>query len=46
VFGPMLDLKSTLMLLSVFKARFVLFLAVLVAVLVWLGSYAFGMLIK
>ena len=45
VFGPMLDVKSTLMLLSVFKARFVLLLIVLVAVFVWIGSYVFDILI-
>lgn len=38
VFGPMLDFKSTLMLLSVFKARFVLLLALLIAALVLTGS--------
>ncbi|NQX65685.1 permease [Paenibacillus alba] len=32
VFGPMLDFKSTLMLLSVFKSKFVLLLSVLIAV--------------
>lgn len=31
VFGPMLDFKSTLMLLSVFKSRFVLFLILLIS---------------
>ncbi|RTE11048.1 permease [Paenibacillus whitsoniae] len=31
VFGPMLDFKSTLMLLSVFKTRFVLFLILLIS---------------
>lgn len=38
VFGPMMDLKSTLMLLSTFRARFVLLLIGLVAVAVWTGS--------
>jgi len=38
VFGPMLDMKSTLMLLSVFKTRFVLFLALLIAVCVPAGA--------
>lgn len=37
VFGPMLDVKSTLMLLSVFKARFVLLLIALVAAAVFLA---------
>lgn len=45
VFGPMLDIKSTLMLLSVFKARFVILLAVLTAAFVWIGSYIFDMFI-
>ncbi|WP_234340292.1 permease [Gorillibacterium timonense] len=38
VFGPMLDFKSTLMLLSVFKPRFVLLLAGLITVTVLIGS--------
>ncbi|MCD1260372.1 permease [Paenibacillus athensensis] len=38
VFGPMLDMKSTLMLLSVFKTRFVLLLALLIAVSVPAGA--------
>jgi uncharacterized membrane protein YraQ (UPF0718 family) len=42
VFGPMFDIKSTLMLLSVFKARFVAALAVLAAVLVLAGSLLAG----
>lgn len=42
VFGPMFDVKSTLMLLSVFKARFVVLLAVLTAVLVLAGSLLAG----
>ncbi|NEW08440.1 permease [Paenibacillus sp. SYP-B3998] len=41
VFGPMIDVKSTLMLLSVFKARFVLVLSILVAVTVLAGSLVF-----
>ncbi|WP_425454004.1 permease [Paenibacillus flagellatus] len=41
VFGPMLDLKNTLMLLSVFRIRFVLALTALLAVLVLLGSRLF-----
>jgi uncharacterized membrane protein YraQ (UPF0718 family) len=36
VFGPMLDMKGTLMLLSVFKARFVLYLSILVIIIVFL----------
>jgi uncharacterized membrane protein YraQ (UPF0718 family) len=38
VFGPMLDFKSTLMLLSVFKTRFVLLLSCLVISIVLIGS--------
>ncbi|WP_258042370.1 permease [Paenibacillus sp. UNC499MF] len=38
VFGPMLDFKSTLMLLSVFKTKFVLLLALLITVTVFAGS--------
>lgn len=38
VFGPMLDFKGTLMLLSAFKARFVLLLIVAVAFFVLTGS--------
>jgi uncharacterized membrane protein YraQ (UPF0718 family) len=38
VLGPMLDFKSTLMLLSVFKKKFVLMLSLLIAVLVFIGS--------
>jgi uncharacterized membrane protein YraQ (UPF0718 family) len=41
VFGPMIDVKSTLMLLSIFKARFVLILSVIVAVTVLAGSLLF-----
>ncbi|WP_235550745.1 permease [Paenibacillus sp. Soil787] len=38
VFGPMIDVKSTLMMLSIFKARFVLTLSIVVAVTVLAGS--------
>jgi uncharacterized membrane protein YraQ (UPF0718 family) len=38
VFGPMLDFKSTLMMLSVFRARFVLLLALLIILTVFIGS--------
>ncbi|AOZ94394.1 permease [Paenibacillus crassostreae] len=38
VFGPMLDFKSTLMLLSVFKTRFVLLLGCLIITVVLVGS--------
>ncbi|MFC5406122.1 permease [Cohnella soli] len=45
VFGPMLDFKSTLMLLSVFKAKFVLYLAVGIAVTVLVGSLIIGSIV-
>ncbi|MFD0669901.1 permease [Cohnella sp. GCM10027633] len=45
VFGPMLDFKNTLMLLSVFKAKFVLLLAACIAVTVLVGSWAVGSLL-
>lgn len=38
VLGPMLDFKSTLMLLSAFRWRFVLYLTVLLVVAIWSGS--------
>jgi uncharacterized membrane protein YraQ (UPF0718 family) len=38
VFGPMLDFKGTLMLLSVFRAKFVLLLAGLIVLTVFIGS--------
>ena len=38
VIGPMLDFKSTLMLLSVFKKKFVLGLSLLIAVFTLVGS--------
>lgn len=41
VFGPMIDVKSTLMMLSIFKARFVLTLSIVVAVTVLTGSLLF-----
>jgi uncharacterized membrane protein YraQ (UPF0718 family) len=46
VFGPMLDVKSTLMLLSVFRARFVLKLTVIVATLVAISSYLAGIILE
>jgi uncharacterized protein len=39
VFGPMLDMKSTLMLLSVFKAKFVALIAFLIVTLVSIASF-------
>jgi uncharacterized membrane protein YraQ (UPF0718 family) len=41
VFGPMIDVKSTLMLLSIFKARFVLTLSIVVGITVLAGSLIF-----
>jgi uncharacterized protein len=41
VFGPMLDFKGTLMLLSVFKAKFVLILSGLIIITVFVGSLIF-----
>jgi uncharacterized membrane protein YraQ (UPF0718 family) len=41
VFGPMLDFKGTLMLLSVFKTKFVLLLTGLIVITVLLGSLMF-----
>jgi uncharacterized membrane protein YraQ (UPF0718 family) len=41
VFGPMLDFKGTLMLLSVFKAKFVLILSGLIVITVLIGSLIF-----
>nr|WP_238403049.1 permease [Paenibacillus mesophilus] len=45
VFGPMLDLKSTLMLASVFRVKFVLTLFVLVVLFVFLGAAVAGQLV-
>ncbi|WP_027085600.1 permease [Cohnella panacarvi] len=42
VFGPMVDLKSTLMLLSVFRRKFVLAFILLLFALVFVGSFLFG----
>ncbi|MNJ53030.1 putative permease [compost metagenome] len=44
VFGPMLDLKNVLMLLSVFKAKFVLYFAFLICTVVFIGSVLVGKL--
>jgi uncharacterized protein len=41
VFGPMLDLKNTLMMLAVFRKRFVLKFSILIALLVLFGSILF-----
>ncbi|WP_410769944.1 permease [Fontibacillus sp. BL9] len=40
VFGPMLDFKNTLMLLSVFKTKFVIYLAFLICAVVFTGAVA------
>lgn len=45
VFGPMLDLKTTMMLLTVFRVRFVALLALLIIVFVFLGSLLFDVLV-
>jgi uncharacterized membrane protein YraQ (UPF0718 family) len=39
VFGPMLDIKSGLMMLSLFKTRFVVVLAIMIAAFVFIGSW-------
>lgn len=44
VFGPMLDLKNTLMMLAVFRKGFVLKFSLLIAVLVLVGSILFDRL--
>lgn len=44
VFGPMLDLKNTLMMLAVFRKKFVLKFSLLIAALVLLGSLLFDQL--
>ncbi|RED57224.1 permease [Cohnella lupini] len=41
VFGPMLDLKNTLMMLAVFRKKFVLKFGILIALLVLFGSILF-----
>jgi len=45
VFGPMMDVKSTIMMLSIFRARFVLQLTLAVAFAVWMGSMLLGKLV-
>jgi uncharacterized membrane protein YraQ (UPF0718 family) len=42
VFGPMLDIKSTMMLFATFKTKFVLLFCGLIVVFVLVGSLAFG----
>ncbi|SMQ78778.1 hypothetical protein SAMN05444673_3620 [Bacillus sp. OV166] len=41
VFGPMIDIKNTLMLFGYFKKRFVLFLLIVTPVVVYLSVYIF-----
>lgn len=45
VFGPMIDLKNTLMLMSVFRIRFILMLTALVAIVVLIGARAIELLV-
>ncbi|MEF3309134.1 permease [Paenibacillus sp. GYB004] len=45
VFGPMIDLKNTLMLMSVFRIRFILMLTALVAAVVLIGARALELLV-
>jgi uncharacterized membrane protein YraQ (UPF0718 family) len=45
VFGPMMDAKTTLMMLSIFRAKFVLLLMVLIAVTVFVGSLGVAALV-
>ncbi|MGE8203094.1 permease [Heyndrickxia sp. NPDC080065] len=44
VFGAVFDIKNTLMMLSVFKSKFVLYLFIYVSVFVFLGSIIIGYL--
>jgi hypothetical protein len=45
VFGPMIDLKTTLMMLAVFRAKFVFYLMLLITVTVFIGSLIVGALV-
>ena len=45
VLGPMLDFKSTLMLLSTFRTRFVIGLSIAIIVLVFAGSWLVNLLV-
>ena len=45
VLGPMLDFKSTLMLLSTFRTRFVIGLSIAIIVLVFAGSWLINLLV-
>lgn len=44
VFGAMFDIKNTLMMLSAFKSKFVLYLFIYVSIFVFLGSVVIGFL--
>lgn len=44
VFGAMFDIKNTLMMLSAFKSKFVLYLFIYVSIFVFLGSIVIGYL--
>lgn len=45
VLGPMLDFKSTLMLLSTFRTRFVIGLSIAIIILVFAGSWLINLLV-
>jgi uncharacterized membrane protein YraQ (UPF0718 family) len=44
VFGPMIDMKSTLMLLSAFRAKFVLLFIAAIAIIVFAASVIWSQL--
>jgi hypothetical protein len=44
VYGPMIDLKNTLMLFSLFKPKFVAILILLITITVWIGTLIVGRL--
>ena len=44
VYGPMIDLKNTFMLLGAFKTKFVLVLVILITLVVFLSTYAVNLL--
>ncbi|MDR7240839.1 permease [Neobacillus drentensis] len=46
VFGPMIDIKNTLMLFAYFKKRFVLFLLLVTPIVVYLSVYIFQLFLK
>ena len=45
VFGPMMDFKTTLMMMAVFRAKFVFYLMMLLVVTVFVGSLIVGALV-